>query len=143
VPGVDGRKMSKSYDNCVYLSDTPEEMERKIKTMITDPQRVRRTDAGDPEKCPVFELHKIFSTQEERDEVTEGCRTAGIGCIDCKMILIKNLLTVLEPIWEKRKELLDKPEYVKEVVSAGREKAKKVSDETMADVRKAIKFDSL
>jgi tryptophanyl-tRNA synthetase len=143
VPGVDGRKMSKSYNNCIYLSDTPEELEKKIRTMMTDPQRVRRTDAGDPEKCPVFELHKIFSTKEERDEVTEGCRTAGIGCIDCKIVLIKNLLTVLEPIWEKRNDLIERPEYVKEVVDAGTEKAKKASDETMADVRKAIKFDSL
>ncbi len=143
VPGVDGRKMSKSYGNCVYLSDSPEDVEKKIKTMITDPQRVRLTDAGDPEKSPVFELHKIFSTKEEQNEVAEGCRTAGIGCIDCKKVLIKNLFTVLEPIWEKRKELLDKPEYVKEIVAAGTEKAKKASDETMTDVRNAIKFDSI
>ncbi|MBI4826063.1 MAG: tryptophan--tRNA ligase [Nitrospirae bacterium] len=141
VPGVDGRKMSKSYDNCVYLSDTPEDVDKKIRTMMTDPQRQRRTDAGDPELSPVFQLHKIFSTKEEQDEVAEGCRTAGIGCIDCKKVLIKNLFKVLEPIWEKRKELIGKPEYIKEVISAGTEKAKKVSDKTMNDVRKAIKFD--
>ncbi|MDO8281008.1 MAG: tryptophan--tRNA ligase [Thermodesulfovibrionia bacterium] len=141
VPGVDGRKMSKSYDNCVYMSDTPEDVDKKIRTMMTDPQRQRRTDAGDPELSPVFQLHKIFSTKEEQDEVAEGCRTAGIGCLDCKKVLIKNLFKVLEPIWEKRKELLAKPEYIKEVISAGTEKAKKISDQTMNDVRKAIKFD--
>lgn len=141
VPGVDGRKMSKSYNNCVYLSDTPEDVDKKIRTMMTDPQRIRRTDTGDPELSPVFQLHKIFSTKEEQDEVAEGCRTAGIGCLDCKKVLIKNLFKVLEPIWEKRKELIAKPEYIKEVISAGTEKAKKISDQTMIDVRKAIKFD--
>lgn len=143
VVGVDGRKMSKSYENCVYLSDTPEEVDKKIKTMMTDPQRMRRTDAGDPELSPVFQLHKIFSSKAEQDEVAEGCRTAGIGCIDCKKVLIKNLFKMLEPIWEKREELLNKPDYVEEVISSGTAKAKKTSDVTMADVRKAIKFDSI
>lgn len=140
VPGVDGRKMSKSYGNCIYMSDTPEDVDKKIRTMMTDPQRVRRTDAGDPELSPVFQLHKIFSSKEEQDEVAEGCRTAGIGCIDCKKVLIKNIFKVLEPIWEKRKELLNKPGYVEEVIISGTAKAKKISDETMSDVRKAIKF---
>ncbi|MBI4843929.1 MAG: tryptophan--tRNA ligase [Nitrospirae bacterium] len=138
VPGVDGRKMSKSYDNCVYISDTPEEVEAKIKTMMTDPQRVRRTDKGDPELSPVFQLHKIFSSREEQAEVAEGCTTAGIGCIDCKKVLIKNLLNVLRPISERRSELLQKPEYINDVISFGTEKAKKTADATMSDVRKAV-----
>jgi len=94
VPGTDGRKMSKTYNNCIYLSDQPREVEQKIKTMPTDPQRIKRTDKGDPELSPVYHLHKIFSTKDEQNNVAEGCRTAGIGCIDCKKILIKNLFTV-------------------------------------------------
>ena len=95
VPGVDGRKMSKSYNNAIYLSDTPKEVESKIKTMTTDPARIRRTDVGDPELSPVFQLHKVFSSKEEQDEVAAGCRTAGIGCIDCKKVLIRNVFRSL------------------------------------------------
>jgi tryptophanyl-tRNA synthetase len=112
VPGTDGRKMSKTYDNCIFLSDTPEEVEKKVKTMKTDPRRIKRTDKGDPEESPVFELHKIFSSRQEQDEVAEGCRTAGIGCIDCKKVLIKNLLTVLEPIWERRRFFVEKTDHI-------------------------------
>jgi tryptophanyl-tRNA synthetase len=138
VPGTDGRKMSKTYDNCIFLSDTPEEVEKKVKTMKTDPRRIKRTDKGDPEESPVFELHKIFSSKQEQDEVAEGCRTAGIGCIDCKKVLIKNLLTVLEPIWERRRFFLGKPDLLEDILRAGSDKARKAAVETMESVRKAI-----
>lgn len=140
VPGVDGRKMSKSYDNAIYLSDSPQEVEHKIKTMATDPARIRRTDRGDPDLSPVHQLHKIFSSKEEQDYVAEGCRTAGIGCIDCKKILIKNVFKVLEPIWTKREELIKNPDLLKGIVDKGNEKARKVCQETMAIVRNAMGF---
>ena len=138
VPGTDGRKMSKTYGNCIYLSDSPEEVEKKVKTMTTDTQRVKRTDPGDPELSPVFQLHKIFSSKEEQNEVAEGCRTAGIGCIDCKMILIKNLHAQLDPIWEKRNELLDKSDLLEDIIESGSIKAANAAEETMLLVRKAI-----
>ena len=143
VPGIDGRKMSKTYGNCIYLSDTPEEVAQKIKTMPTDPQRVKRTDKGDPELSPVFQLHKIYSTKKEQDEVAEGCRTAGIGCLDCKAILIKNLLNVLEPIWVNRMKLIEKPGVIKDIVQSGTEKARKTAQETINEVYNAIKLYSL
>ena len=143
VQGLDGRKMSKTYDNCIYLSDKPAEVEQKIKTMMTDPQRVKRTDSGDPELSPVFQLHKIFSAKEEQDEVAEGCRTAGIGCLDCKKILIKNLFSVLEPIWEKRGKFLNKPEIIKEIIDAGSLKAKVIASNTVAEATKAIRLNAL
>ncbi len=138
VTGLDGRKMSKSYDNAIYLNDPPEVVEKKILTMVTDTQRKRRTDPGDPEKSPVYQLHRIFSTEEELEEVARGCRTAGIGCIDCKRILIKNVFKVLEPIWEKRKELSDNPSMLDEIIEAGNEKARKAARETMELVRDAM-----
>jgi tryptophanyl-tRNA synthetase len=138
VPGVDGRKMSKSYDNAIYLSDPPEVVEQKLRTMMTDPARKRRTDVGDPELSPVFELHKIFSSKDEQEYVAHGCRTAGIGCIDCKKILIQNVFRVMDPIWQKRNELLGKPAMLLEIVEKGTEKAKKASLETMAMVREAM-----
>jgi tryptophanyl-tRNA synthetase len=143
VTGTDGRKMSKTYDNCVYLSDSPETVEQKIKTMTTDPQRYRRSDAGDPELSPVFHLHKIFSTDDQINEVAEGCRTAGIGCLDCKKILLDNLFKVLKPIWSKRKDILKKPRIIEELVRQGSDRAIKVSEETMSRVRDAIGFKGL
>ncbi len=138
VPGIDGRKMSKSYDNAVYLSDTREVVEQKLRTMTTDPARVKRTDKGTPELSPVFQLHKVFSSKQEQDEVAEGCRTAGIGCIDCKKVLIKNIFTVLEPIWARREELLRNPEQLQGIVEKGTEKATLAARETMALVRGAM-----
>ncbi len=135
VPGVDGRKMSKSYGNAIYLSDSPKEVEQKIRTMTTDPARVKRTDLGNPELSPVFQLHKVFSSKEEQDEVAAGCRTAGIGCIDCKKVLIKNVFDVLGPIWTRREELTNHPEHLRQIIDAGTEKARKVTQETMALVR--------
>ncbi len=138
VPGIDGRKMSKTYDNCIYLSDAPKEVEQKIRTMTTDPQRIKRTDKGDPELSPVFQLHKVFSSNQEQDEVAEGCRTAGIGCIDCKKVLIKNLMHVLEPIWERRSELLNHPDRLEDIISMGSQKAKKAAAITMSQVRTSM-----
>lgn len=138
VPGTDGRKMSKSYGNAIYLSDAPEVVEQKIRTMMTDPARKRKTDVGDPELSPVHQLHKIFSSKEEQEYTAQGCRTAGMGCIDCKKILIKNVFTVLEPIWAKRKELLDHPDVLHEIVNKGTQKAKRVAQETMELVRDAM-----
>jgi len=136
--GVDGRKMSKSYDNAIFLSDSPEDVERKIMTMVTDPARVRRTDPGNPERSPVYQLHKIFSSVEEIEEVGVGCATAGIGCIDCKKILLKNIFRVLEPIWKKRNELINNPDILSDIVKSGSEKAKKTVRETMQLVREAM-----
>jgi len=138
VPGLDGRKMSKSYDNAVYLSDSPEIVEQKIRTMMTDPARKKRTDKGDPELSPVYQLHKIFSSKEELEEVAEGCRTAGIGCIDCKKILIKNLFVYLEPIWKKRNELINHPDLLLEIAKKGSEKAGREAEETMKIVREVM-----
>lgn len=143
VPGTDGRKMSKTYNNCIYLSDQPNEVEQKIKTMMTDPQRIKRTDKGDPELSPVYHLHKIFSTIDEQTNVAEGCRTAGIGCIDCKKVLIKNIFKVLEPIWERRKIFMEKPDDLEDIIAAGSKKAEKTASETMALVREAMNLDGL
>jgi tryptophanyl-tRNA synthetase len=136
--GTDGRKMSKSYDNALYLSDTPQQVEQKLKTMVTDPARVKRSDTGNPELSPVYHLHKIFSSQEEQDEVAKGCRTAGIGCIDCKKILIKNVFSVMGPIWDKRNELLKNPDILHDIAKKGTEKASAVARETMKLVREAM-----
>lgn len=138
VVGVDGRKMSKSYDNAIFLSDSPEDVEGKIMTMVTDPARVKRTDPGNPERSPVYQLHKIFSSKEEIDEVAAGCATAGIGCIDCKKILLKNIFRVLGPIWKRRNELINSPDILHDIVKSGSEKAKKTAMETMQLVREAI-----
>jgi tryptophanyl-tRNA synthetase len=143
VPGTDGRKMSKTYNNCIYLSDSPKDVEQKIRTMPTDPQRIKRTDKGDPELSPVYQLHKVFSSKEEQESVTEGCRTAGIGCIDCKKILIKNLFRVLEPIWERRKTLMQDPDHLEDIVATGSRKAGKAAAETMAQVREAMNLEGL
>jgi len=138
VPGLDGRKMSKSYDNAIYLSDTPEVMEQKIRTMMTDPARKRKTDIGDPELSPVYHLHKIFSSPEEIEYITHGCRTAGIGCIECKKVLIKNIFAYLEPIWNRRADLIRNPDMLYAIAKKGSEKATIVAEETMKIVREIM-----
>jgi tryptophanyl-tRNA synthetase len=138
VVGIDGRKMSKSYDNAIFLSDSPQEVEQKIMTMITDPARVKRTDPGNPELSPVYQLHKIFSSKEEQDEVVKGCITAGIGCIDCKKVLLKNIFKLMEPIWKRRNELINNPDILYDIVKKGTAKAKKAVEETMQHVRDAM-----
>jgi len=138
VVGVDGRKMSKSYENAIYLSDSPEEVEKKIRTMMTDPARVKRTDKGNPELSPVFQLHKIFSSKQEQEEIVNGCVTAGIGCIECKKMLIQNVFRVMEPIWAKRDALISSPDILNDIVDTGTKKARKAAEETMLLVREAM-----
>ncbi|UCD35318.1 MAG: tryptophan--tRNA ligase [Nitrospiraceae bacterium] len=138
VVGTDGRKMSKTYDNCIYLSDPPQDVEQKIRTMTTDPQRIKRTDKGDPELSPVYHLHKVFSSKEEIDQVADGCRTAGIGCIDCKKVLIKNVFAVLEPLWQQRERYLREPDVLEDILEAGSKKARQAATDTMLKVRTAM-----
>ncbi|MBF0463703.1 MAG: tryptophan--tRNA ligase [Nitrospirae bacterium] len=140
VVGVDGRKMSKSYDNAVYLSDSREVVEKKIKTMMTDPARKRKTDKGDPEQSPVYALHKVFSTKEEQTLVADSCRAASFGCLDCKSILLQNIFKVMEPIWEKRRELESAPLKLSGIIEAGNIKAQKAASETMEIVRNVMNF---
>ena len=141
VPGTDGRKMSKSYNNAVFLKDPPDEVRRKIKPMVTDPARVRRTDPGNPDICPVFDLHKAFSSAETRAWAAEGCRTAGIGCLDCKGKLIDHLLHRLEEIHARRPEFASRPDTVWDILKAGSARAREVARATMEDVRAAMKID--
>ena len=138
LPGLDGRKMSKSYNNAVFLSDPPKEIDQKLSRMMTDPARVRRTDPGEPEKCPAFELHKIYCTPEEIDYVSKGCRTAGIGCLECKKVMINRVIAELTPIQEKRAALEKRPQEVHEVIAAGNRVAQETASETMVEVREAI-----
>ncbi len=138
VPGLDGRKMSKSFNNAVWLRDPPEEVDRKLSRMMTDPRRVRRTDPGEPEDCPAFRLHRIYCTPEEIDYVTRGCRTAGIGCLECKKIMIRHVVEDLSPIAERRRQLEAEPERVQETLQRGRERAETVAESTMKEVRSAV-----
>jgi len=138
VPGLDGRKMSKSYNNAVFLSDSPEEIDKKLSRMMTDPARVKRSDPGEPEKCPAFNLHKIYCTPDEIDFVSHGCRTAGIGCLECKKVMIKHVIEDLAPIREKRAALEKRPAAVEETLSAGNRVARERAAETMEEVRAAI-----
>jgi tryptophanyl-tRNA synthetase len=138
LPGLDGRKMSKSYNNAVFLSDTPADIDQKLSRMMTDPARVRRTDPGEPEKCPAFQLHKIYCTPDEIDYVTKGCHSATIGCLECKKVMIKHVIEELAPIQEKRKALEEKPNEVEEVLAAGNRVAQHKAAETMAEVRETL-----
>ena len=138
VPGLDGEKMSKSYNNTITLREAPEDVEKKIKTMQTDPARVRRTDPGEPDKCPVWALHNIYSTDDVKDWVRQGCRSASIGCLDCKSPLIHAIQKELAPIRERAQEFIDSPNLVKNIVAEGTEKAREVARETMVKVKKAM-----
>ena len=138
--GLDGRKMSKSYGNSIYLSDTAEETEKKIKAMMTDPARMRRTDPGDPDVCVAFNLHRIYVPQEKLDEIVPACRSAAIGCVDCKKTLISCMNERLAPFREKREELLGQPGLVDELLSVGSRAASGISDATMTEVREAIQI---
>jgi tryptophanyl-tRNA synthetase len=141
LPGTDGRKMSKSYGNCIYITEPPESIEKKILQMMTDPQRVRRNDPGDPEKSPVFAYHKVYSSPEEIAWVVEGCRTAGIGCVECKRVLIKNVLEKLTPIRQCRLELETRIDEVKDTIRQGTAKAREEAVRTMKEVREAVGLD--
>jgi len=138
VTGTDGRKMSKSLDNCIYLSDTPEVIVKKVKPMVTDPARKRRTDPGNPEVCPVYDLHKIFTPAPARTAVATGCRTAGIGCLDCKEVLLEHLLPALAPIRERRQRFVEKPDQIIDILHEGSRRARTVAARTMDEVRRAV-----
>ena len=140
VPGTDGRKMSKSYGNAIYLSDPPEVLTPKIKTMITDPARKRRSDPGNPDVCPVFDLHKIFTPEAPRQGCATGCRTASIGCLDCKGVLLEHLLPPLGAIRERRQKFMEKPKEIIEILVEGSKKARRVAQATMEGVRAALRL---
>ncbi len=141
VPGTDGRKMSKSYGNAIYLSDPPEVFTPKIKTMMTDPARKRRSDPGNPALCPVFDLHKIFTPEGPREACAAGCRSAGIGCLDCKGVLLDHLLPRLGAIRERRQKFIEKPKEIIEILTEGSKKARSVARATMEEVRRAVGMD--
>ena len=138
VPGIDGRKMSKSYGNEIPFAASEKEIREKVRQMVTDPQRVRRADVGNPDVCPVFTFHKVFSPAVVVTEIDQECRKAGIGCVDCKKCLADHMVNALAPIHERRIVLEQQPERVHEILAAGAEKARKVADETMRSVREVM-----
>jgi tryptophanyl-tRNA synthetase len=138
VPGLDGQKMSKSYGNAIELREPPESVAKKIRTMPTDPARVKRSDPGNPERCPVWPLHKVYSDEARRKWVWEGCTTAGIGCLDCKQPVVDAVLAELAPIRERAQAYLDDPTLVRNVLADGCERARQLAAETMRDVREAM-----
>ncbi|AUB81782.1 tryptophan--tRNA ligase [Candidatus Thiodictyon syntrophicum] len=138
MPGLDGQKMSKSYGNTIALRDEPADVEKAIRTMPTDPARVRRTDPGDPDKCPVWQFHLIYSTDAVRDWVQGGCRSAGIGCLDCKGPVIESVLTELAPMRERVREFSTQPDLLRNLINDGCERARAVARETMEEVRFAM-----
>ncbi|MDO8926570.1 MAG: tryptophan--tRNA ligase [Sideroxyarcus sp.] len=138
MPGLDGQKMSKSYNNTISLREDEAEVGKKIKTMPTDPARIRRTDVGDPDKCPVWQLHQVYSNDATREWVQQGCRSAGIGCIECKQPVITAVLEEQKPMRERAQLYLDDPSLVRNIIADGCEKARKLATETMRDVREAM-----
>ena len=138
VPGTDGQKMSKSYDNAIYLREDPATITTKVRTMQTDPARVHRSDPGTPEKCPVWSLHQIYSDQTTRDWAHNGCTTAGIGCLECKQPVIDAIIAEQRPLHERAQKYLDDPSLVRAIVADGCERARKLAEETMRDVRDAM-----
>ncbi|HEV7393350.1 MAG TPA: tryptophan--tRNA ligase, partial [Burkholderiales bacterium] len=141
MPGLDGQKMSKSYDNAIGLREDPDTIARKIKTMPTDPARVRRTDPGTPEKCPVWQLHLVYSDDRTKEWVQQGCRSAGIGCLECKQPVIEAVLAELKPIRDRAEQYLADPMQVRQIIRDGAEKARGLAQETLADVRAAMGLD--
>jgi tryptophanyl-tRNA synthetase len=138
LPGTDGRKMSKSYGNTIMLADPEPVVRQKLKTMVTDPARVRRSDPGNPDLCPVGDLHKIFSSKETMGKVNDGCRTAGIGCIECKSWAADSLVQLLKPIQERRKKFEQNPRLAWDILEVGSKRARRAAGETMLDVRASM-----
>lgn len=138
LPGLDGRKMSKSYNNSIYLSDTAEETGKKIKSMMTDPARMRRNDPGDPDVCVAFNLHRIYVPQDKLDEIVPSCRNASIGCVECKKILAEHMNERLAPFRAKRVELAENPDFVENLLQDGSSRASRISDTVMTEVRSAL-----
>jgi len=138
MPGLDGQKMSKSYDNTITLREDEASVTKKIRTMPTDPARVRRSDPGNPEKCPVWQLHMVYSNDDTKQWVQKGCKSAGIGCIECKQPVITAVLDEQKPMRERAQQYLDDPTLVRSIIADGCEKARKLASETMRDVREAM-----
>lgn len=138
ILGLDRRKMSKSYDNAIFLTDNDKEIRTKTGQMITDPQRARRSDPGNPDVCNVFTFHGIYSPEEKVKQIDSDCRSAGIGCVDCKKIMAENLIKALAPIRGKRHELESNIDNVKEIIDKGNKRAKSIAEKTMGEVKKAI-----
>ncbi len=139
ILGLDRRKMSKSYDNAIYLFEKPDDISSKVSRMITDPQRARKNDPGNPEVCNVFEFHKLYSDKTTVDTVNKECRTAGIGCVECKKMMAKNLIKALEPIRGKREYYEGKAKLLDEIIMEGNSKARKIAQQTMEEVRSVVK----
>ena len=140
LPGTDGRKMSKSYDNTINLSDSPDDIRKKAASMITDPARIRKDDPGHPEVCSVFAFHKVF-TEEETEVIAEDCRGGRTGCVQCKKKLAERMAARMEPVYERRQAILKKPALIREAVRSGGNKARERAAETMSEVRRAMKID--
>ena len=138
IPGLDGRKMSKSYGNAIMLSESDDDILKKTKVMMTDPARKKRTDAGDPDKCPVFDWHKLFSPPETQAWSAHGCRTAGIGCIECKKAMAENLIKWIEPVRQRRLDFERDPQQVLDYLDTGSKRARLVAQQTMDRVREAV-----
>jgi len=138
VPGLDGRKMSKSYGNAISLGETDDDIRKKTKVMVTDPARKRRTDPGNPDVCPVYDWHKLFSPKETLDWAAQGCRTAGIGCIECKAKMADHLITWIAPIRERREMYENDRAQVLKVIQQGSERAREEAKQTMTRVREAV-----
>jgi len=138
MPGLDGQKMSKSYNNAITLREDPESISKKIRTMPTDPARVRRTDKGEPERCPVWQLHKVYSDEATREWAQTGCRSAGIGCLDCKQPVIDAVIRELAPMRERAQRYLEDPTLVRNIIADGCDRARELAGETMREVREAM-----
>ena len=138
MPGLDGQKMSKSYNNTIALRESADSVTKKIRTMQTDPARVRRTDPGEPERCPVWQFHLVYSDESTKQWVQQGCRSAGIGCIECKHPVIDAVLKEQEPMHERAQAYIDDPTLVRNIIADGCERARKLANETMRDVREAV-----
>jgi tryptophanyl-tRNA synthetase len=138
MPGLDGQKMSKSYNNTITLREEPESITRKVRTMPTDPARVRRTDKGEPERCPVWQLHRVYSDEPTKEWVQTGCRSAGIGCLDCKQPVIDAVIRELAPMRERAQRYLEDPGVVRNIIADGCERARELAGETMREVREAM-----
>jgi len=141
MPGLDGQKMSKSYANTIAIREAPEEVIRLVRTMPTDPARVRRTDPGNPANCPLWQFHQVYSDQTTKDWVQKGCQSASIGCLDCKQPVIDAILREQQPMFERAQQYLDDPSLLRSIIADGSDKARKVAQETMRDVREAMGLD--
>ena len=138
MPGLDGRKMSKSYNNVIDIRDTADVIETKVLKMQTDPSRGRRTDPGDPEKCPVWQMHEIYSDESTQAWVQEGCKTAAIGCVDCKRPIVESIQKELAPIRERAEDYVSEPDLVRNIIIEGSEVARDAAKLTMQEVRQAM-----